>query len=515
MSQSKKLLYGISWNFIGMLIISIVGILSSIIFARVLHRDDYGTYILLMSILATLVTFTSIGFELTLNKFIPTYRVKKQYSKLNNLVNTLVRIKFVLVIAVAVILFFASDFIANNVFDKSELGFYIKFLAVMLVPFAFELIFKAVLASYYEQKFINIVNVFTRLSFLIIAVVLLVLGYGIYGILISNLVVTSVIVLVFYYRGVQVIAKDLKKPAKKKKVSSEINLSKVLNYSGYLYLFIAMQYLLAEQLDILMIGTWWSTSEVAFYGIGYRFVYFSVSFFAMALTGGITLTYLSELHAKKDKVGLKKTYTIFFEYNYFFMIPISVGGIILSKELIILLYGSEYSDAIIILSIFFISMLIMKLGMITSTFLSAMDNEKKLLYSRSIFGITNLILNLILIPTYGAFGAVIGTSCAGVAGVAFESYLVHNLVQPKYSFKFLSKILIASGAMGLIIWGIKGYILNILPSAIGTAILILIGMAVFFSISIILKPISQEVIEMIQDSKIPLRNLFIKLFYKK
>jgi O-antigen/teichoic acid export membrane protein len=175
----------------------------------------------------------------------------------------------------------------------------------------------------------------------------------------------------------------------------------------------------------------------------------------MALTGGITLTYLSELYAKKDKVGLKKTYTIFFEYNYFFMIPISVGGIILSEELIVLLYGPEYSNAILILSIFFISMLIMKLGMITSTFLSAMDSEKKLLYSRSIFGITNISLNLILIPIYGAFGAVIGTSCAGIAGAAFESYLVHNLVKPKYSFEFLAKIMAASMVMGLIIWGLK------------------------------------------------------------
>jgi O-antigen/teichoic acid export membrane protein len=465
-----------------------------------------------MSILATFVTFTSIGFELTLNKFIPTFRVKKQYSKLNNLVNTLARIKFVVVCAVALILFFAADIIADNVFDKPGLNNYIKFVAVMLVPFAFEIVFKAVLASYYEQKFINIVNVFIRFTFITLAVILLIFGYGIIGILVSNLIVTSVIVLIFYYRTVQVISKDLEKVKPGKKSSSDINVSKVLNYSGNLYLFIVLQYLLAEQLDILMIGSWWPTGEVASYGIGYRFVYFSVSFFAMALAGGITLTYLSELYAKKDKKGLKDTYSIFFQYNYFFMLPISVGGLLLSTELITLLYTDEYSWAIPILSIFFVSMLVMKLGGITSTFLSAMDCEKKLIVSRGIFGITNLILNLILIPTYGAFGAVIGTSCAGIAGVAYESYLVHQLVAPVYPLKFLGKVVTASLAMGGVILVARGAIYSLIPSTIGVVILILIGFAVFLGISILLKPISKEVAEMIKDSKLPLKNLLLKMY---
>jgi O-antigen/teichoic acid export membrane protein len=317
---------------------------------------------------------------------------------------------------------------------------------------------------------------------------------------------------VFYYRSTGVISRDLEKAENAEKTESQINVSKVLKYSGNLYLFIIMQYLLAEQLDILMIGSWWPTDEVAFYGIGYRFVYFSVSFFAMALAGGITLTYVSELYAKKDKQGLKDTYTIFFEYNYFFMIPISIGGLLLSNELITLLYGEEYSGAVPILSIFFISMLVMKLGGVTSTFLSAMDSERKLITSRGIFGITNLVLNLMLIPTYGAFGAVIGTSCAGIAGVAYESYLVHQLVGPEYPLKFLGKIAAASFAMGAVIWLTGDIIFSFIPSAIGVILLIVLGFAVFLGITIILKPISREVLEMIKDSKLPLKDLLLKLY---
>jgi O-antigen/teichoic acid export membrane protein len=196
------------------------------------------------------------------------------------------------------------------------------------------------------------------------------------------------------------------------------------------------------------------------------------------------------------------------------MVPISIGGLILSSELITLLYGEEYSDAIPILWIFFISMLIMKLGGITSTFLSAMDNEKKLMFSRGIFGVTNLILNFILIPAYGAFGAVIGTSCAGIAGVTYESYLVHKLVVPKYPLKFLCKVVTASLVMGAVIWIARGFIYNLIPSAIGVVVLIIIGFAVFIGISIILKPISKEVMEMIKDSKLPLKYLLLKLYGK-
>ena len=78
MSLSKKVVTGMSWNLFGFGVAFIVSLLYSVILARSLHNIGYGDLMFAMSFIGFITIFTSLGFESTLNKYIPHLKVKKE-----------------------------------------------------------------------------------------------------------------------------------------------------------------------------------------------------------------------------------------------------------------------------------------------------------------------------------------------------------------------------------------------------------------------------------------------------
>lgn len=111
-----------------------------------------------------------------------------------------------------------------------------------------------------------------------------------------------------------------------------------------------------------------------------------------------------------------------------FLIGIVIAFVIflLSKEIIILLYGIEYLDSHLVLRIYAISIPIVYIGDVLSRWLII---ENLLMHSmlRHFLGlIANITLNIILIPIYGIEGAAV----ASVVGYVF-SVIVFALLAPK------------------------------------------------------------------------------------
>jgi len=98
-----------------------------------------------------------------------------------------------------------------------------------------------------------------------------------------------------------------------------------------------------------------------------------------------------------------------------------------SSELILLLFGNEYVDAIPILRIHSLSIVLIFLMFITANYL-VLKNEKKLILKTDIVtAISNVILNMFLIPKYGAYGASIAT----LISYALKLFLVFSYKRNK------------------------------------------------------------------------------------
>jgi O-antigen/teichoic acid export membrane protein len=501
---SSKVVRGVGWNFVGVFGTLAINFIYTLVIARIVSPDDFGRLAFLLQLMATIILLSTMGFEYAINKFVPVHRVEGDRGRTVDMVRKMFLLKLGVILALSLILFFGSDIIAQQVFTKGGLSFYIKLVAIIIIPFGFEGIFRPLLVSYYEQKTANLSIVTARLLNLILATAMILALSDISGALYAELISWSLFLVI-------ILIESKRKIFKTKVAPGKVNLRTVMKYSSFLYAYAIMNVLLGQQLDIILLGRFQPDAEIGFYFIGYNLSYLAVSIFNLALAGGITLTFFSELYAKKDYDGLRRTYTVFFEYNYFTIIPIAVGGILLGSELVELLYPAGYSAAVPILTIFFVSFCVIKLGGITSTFMSAMEKERALVASRTIFGITNLGLDLVLIPEYGAVGAAIATSIAGILGIGYESYVVHKLVSPRYPTRFLGKVLLASLVMGLVVLGAKvllgGSVLGMNP----IILLVPLGLVVYLAMTKLLKPVSDSVLEMMEDTKVPMRRIWTRL----
>jgi O-antigen/teichoic acid export membrane protein len=495
---SRTVVKGVKWNFLGVYGALAVNFIYTIVLARIVDPADFGRLTFLLQLLTTIVLLSTMGFESAINKFAPVHRVEEQIGKTVDMIRKMVFLKLFVILLLSLAFFLGSDYIASVLLGRIELSLYIKLIGIILIPYGFEGIFRPLLVSYYEMKIASISMVTARLLNLLLATFLILFLKDIAGGLYAELISWSLFIAI-------VLIGSKKRVFKEKVAPQRVEFKRVMKYSLFLYIFLIMNVMLGQQLTIVLLGVLGPEVEVGFYFIGYNLAFLSVSLFNLALTGGISLTFVSELHAKRDREGLRTAYTVFFEYNYIAMIPIAIGGIIVGQELIGLLYPASYLAALPILIIFFVSFCVIKLGWITSTFMSAMEKEKTLVASRTVFGLSNLALNIILIPTYGAWGAAVATSIAGISSAIYESYIVHRLVSPEYPRTFLAKVLLASLVMAVAVFCTKYFVTD------SIFILLIVGLLVYLVMVYLLKPVSRVVLEKMEETGVPLKLLWRKL----
>ena len=511
-----KVITGIGWNFVGLIAGSVSGLVSGVLLAVLLGPSDYGYMALVMSVLNVLVVGSALGFEFALNKYIPLLLAEKKSSGILRLVRNFTIIKVAIAVALSVVISLTADMLADTVFRKPELGVYLRVLALLVVPYSLESIYRGLLTGFYLQKFINLLDAGTKALYLAVAAVVLLRGYGVLGVLFVSLLIQVIFVTLAARRGFAAIPPG--------HVAGEPpQMGKVLRFSLYLYLFTVMNFVLGQQLDVMMIGGMVSDiRQVGYYNIAYTFAYMSLSFFSLVLGGGITLTYFSELYGKKDMEGLRRGYTVLVEYVFVFIIPLAIVGAVLAKPLIYLIFGVQYAGTAVVelLALYFPVMAFLKFGGVTSTFMGAMDQEKKLVISRTIFGSTNIVLNYLLIPSLLAFGALIGAGVASIAGLAYESYVVHKSLHPRYPYRFLGRMIAIS-----LVSGLAAYILRLLiePAAAaagfgpqGTSLLVLGGaglpwLGLTMALFILLKPLSSETADVIDKVPMPFKKTVMRL----
>lgn len=155
-------------------------------------------------------------------------------------------------------------------------------------------------------------------------------------------------------------------------------------------------------MDILMLKWMIGNAEVGLYGAAARISQIPL-FIPGALLGAFTAKFMQhfDLHSVFSDKDLK-TVTRLLALLAFATLA---GGILLGPFAVNLLYGEEFSKSGTILQIHVIGIFFMIMGSLRNHLL-VLEGRGKLIFFADLFGATtNLIANLVLIPSYGAIGA--------------------------------------------------------------------------------------------------------------
>lgn len=112
------------------------------------------------------------------------------------------------------------------------------------------------------------------------------------------------------------------------------------------------------------------------------------------------------------------------------VIPVTIYFIVMAKQTIYILGGSEYAAAIPCMQMIMLALLPLGVGNIACMqILTPLGKEKLTMYSTIVGAIVNLLANAICIPPLGAVGAAVGTVLAEIIVAGIQVYYARDILK--------------------------------------------------------------------------------------
>ncbi len=172
-----------------------------------------------------------------------------------------------------------------------------------------------------------------------------------------------------------------------------------------------------SNVDILMLGWWRTASEIGFYSVGQKIVGM------LYIIGGLMPTAIypavSRIIHENDKERISSILSKTMIIVLMAAVPFSIGGIILGDQIIRLVFGINYINAVPVFRIMILSLMAIYPFSVLNIAILGFNKQSKLFWYSIIATITNIVLNAVLIPPYGIEGAAAATLFANSLNVFF------------------------------------------------------------------------------------------------
>lgn len=476
--QSRIFAIDVSWVLVAMVVDLGIGFLLKIILGNYFGAPGLGAYTMILVIYLIASTLGGIGIPATLVKYVSEFKDKK--SKVNKLVSCGVINSLILGLILTAIIFVISDTL-ESIFNISNLSVLLRIVALI---FPFLLINNAlmnVLNGLRKMRLYAVAEIFRRGSILIFTFIFVFLGFGVkgavWGLVIPAAITTALLLL---------ISKDY----------LYLSLSKFVETSKTLFSFGSKVFAanilgtINTRADMLFIGFFLLDKDVGIYAVAVMFVHF-IMIIPQAVQR-ITYPAISELWAKNSHKAIENMVNKTMKFTFIFLMPIGILLFFFSKDIIQLIYFNrphdEFLPAITPLNILIIGVIIRGPLVSVGAALSSIGKPEYTLYVVILITITNICLNILLIPLYGINGAAVATSISFVLGAIVGIYYREKLLKIKIQLNYFVIV-------GLISIGV--YFLMITLDAILEGIIFqifigIIGMTIFIGATIITKTLTKD-----------------------
>jgi O-antigen/teichoic acid export membrane protein len=158
--------------------------------------------------------------------------------------------------------------------------------------------------------------------------------------------------------------------------------------------------------DKIVISLTRSEAEVGLYNAGFQ-IYEGLMIVPVILAA-VLYPRLSQLFVS-DKGRLADLFSRGMKYMIVIALPVAAWGLLFSEDIIARLFGHEYLETALSLSILLCGIVISFQNVLLHTFLNSIDRQKYMLITTLAGLFVAICLDLILIPRYGIVGAAIAT----------------------------------------------------------------------------------------------------------
>jgi O-antigen/teichoic acid export membrane protein len=403
----QKIAKGTILVFIGTLIALFFTLLSKILIVRYITQSEYGIYSLAIVILNIFVLISTLGLSEGATRQIAFYRGKNDKAKVKGVLLSSIYVSTVASVLFSVILFFASDFISTTFFHNLTLSHVLKIFSIAIPFFTLIDILTSIFRGFNKVGTkVYFQDILKSILFPALLLVVIYFGFSFNGVVfafVTSILLTAIVFIFYTTKKLPTILKE----------NIRVNASKMKKE----LLFFSIPLLTANMLESVI--TWTDTLLLGYFMMSdivglYNSAFPLASLLATALVS-ISFLYLpvmSQLYANGRVQELKKCYSILTKWVFSITLPIFSILFLFPEVVLRLLFTAQYVGAALALQILSLGFFIHTIFGPNGETILVMGKTRFLMWSMILTVITNIILNLILIPPLGIVGAAIATTFA-------------------------------------------------------------------------------------------------------
>ncbi|MGB8648193.1 MAG: oligosaccharide flippase family protein [Anaerolineae bacterium] len=429
------------WNSALLPVKTALTMLSSVIVVRSLSQTDYALFADILALLATIGTWSDLGIENTLQKFIPEVEQRFGRRGLVQFITILLGFKFTLLAVVLGGIYFYWDTVAASIHLESGPSPYFQALVLLLVLGILSDFGLEFLITYFHQKATNSLDIIFAIVQPLLVILFVWFGWGVPGVLYARVIATLVYVLfaiVFIARLWGQLA-----PAAEIKGHWSNLWPRFSRQSLVQFLSNGVSYFSDRPYVLIVLTFYGDVASVALFDVAFQRVLTPIRQFLVSSLSGVPFPLFARLYVKKDLVKLQEAYASLSRFMTLMLVPSAAGLCMLAPNLIRLVFQARYEPAAAATIILVITLFGESLFHPAQLVVLAFEENRIFLAARLITIVAAPLLFL-YVPSFGAAGAALAIGLPRLLSRLYASTVVQRKFKLSFPSRFFIKVSLAS-----------------------------------------------------------------------
>lgn len=191
---------------------------------------------------------------------------------------------------------------------------------------------------------------------------------------------------------------------------------------------------------------------VGLYGAAYKVLEILITFPIIFV--GLLLPALGQAFSRNDKDGFVRVFQRGFETLVILVTPITIGGWVLARDILVVLGKEEYAPAASVLQLLLIAVTLSFLNSLSAHTITIINRQRQMVWGYLSVAVIGLITYVLLIPRLSYTGAAIGTILTEFLTPLIGYIIIFRVMRFRVQLQFLPKVMISGAVMWLTLWAL-------------------------------------------------------------
>lgn len=458
-------------------ITQILQVVFGILVARFLGAYSFGLYRLTTTVIDSLSTFSLLGFESGVVRYISIYKRRQDEERLWSVIQLALFLPGLVGLVLGVILFVLADQIAVQIFKDANLAPAFRLFSINLPLLTLVVVIASLAQGFKKVEIIYLRGIGGRVVNLIVVTIFLLAGFGLMGVLATQ-IISSIIALVFmlYFlhrifplnRALHFVKRDIKE---------------VLGFSLPIYIAGVLREM-GGKFETLILGFLGMTVQVGIFSVAGNITSLSNLFYRSL--GMMASPLFAELHDRQANDQLKSIYHVTTKWSVAFNLPFLLSSIIFGQALLGI-FGKEFEAGALCLVILSFGSFFNALTGQCGSLLNMIGESKWTAINSFVYLAATIVIDFALIPRWGLVGAAIAATLTSMLVNTLRVWEVYHYLKIWPFGIGILKPLAAAGVAGIVGYFVSYHLVIPIPQLLLVVLGISLMGSVYLLVIILLK----------------------------